>query len=90
MAITDQITVEIAAVDVTDEYRVELKQLHKRVDYSPLEAEQLGIELLNAAERAREALADHIEDTQHRIKTTEFEPLPMLTTETTGSFRRAL
>lgn len=70
MGIQATVTVEVASVEVNDEYRVELKQLRKVTDYSPEEAEQLALELLAAAENAREALMeDHRERAarQHRL-----------------------
>lgn len=52
MAIREEITVEIAAVEVNDEYRVELSQLKKVTDYSPQQAMDLANELVVAAERS--------------------------------------
>lgn len=52
MAIREQITVDVATVEVNDEYRVELAQLRKVQDYSPQQAIDLAAELHAAAERA--------------------------------------
>lgn len=51
MAIREQITVDVATVEVNDEYRVELTQLRKVQDYSPQQAIDLAAELHAAAER---------------------------------------
>lgn len=52
MAIREQITVDVATVEVNDEYRVELAQLRKVQDYSPQQAVDLAAELHAAGERA--------------------------------------
>lgn len=50
----------IAAVEVNDDYRVELRTDRKLTDYSPAEAEKLADELAEAAAVARRKyLADH-------------------------------
>ncbi|MDD7930100.1 hypothetical protein [Microbacterium thalli] len=43
----------IAAVEVNDEYRVELRTDRKLTDYTPDEAEKLADELCDAASEAR-------------------------------------
>lgn len=58
MVIEQEVTVELAAVEVNDDYRIELRQIRKVLDYSPEQAEQLGTELLNAAARARGFIQD--------------------------------
>jgi len=67
MAITEQITVEVASVDVNDEYRVELTQHRKVTDYSPEQAEDLAGELLHHADRAREMVLEHAAEAAARI-----------------------
>jgi hypothetical protein len=49
MAITTQETVVLASVEVTDEYRVELRQNRKAGDYAPDDARQIAHELIVAA-----------------------------------------
>jgi hypothetical protein len=56
MAITTQETVVLAEVEVTDEYRVELRQHRKGVSHTPEDARQLGTELIRAAWDAEQAL----------------------------------
>jgi hypothetical protein len=58
MGIQATVTVEVASVEVNDEYRVELKQLRKVTDYSPEEAVLLAEELFAAAANAIEALKE--------------------------------
>lgn len=70
MGIQATVTIEVASVEVNDEYRVELKQLRKVTDYSPDEAVQLAEELLAAAGSATEALEDDRRERaarQHRL-----------------------
>lgn len=52
VAIQEQITIEVASVEVTDDYRVNLRQYRKVADYSPDQARDLANELVNAAESA--------------------------------------
>lgn len=58
MSITAEITVTLAEVEVTDDYRVELRQHEPAVTYTWTEAEQLANELITAVEAARAALRD--------------------------------
>lgn len=58
MSVTVEITVTLAEVEVTDDYRVELKLHEPTVAFSWTEAEQLAHELFEAVERAREALRE--------------------------------
>lgn len=51
---------EVATVEVNDEFRVELKQLRKRTDYSAEQAVELAEELLRAADRAQVLLGEHV------------------------------
>lgn len=57
MAIRENITVDIASVEVSDEYRVELRQEKKRTAYSVQQARDLALELIEAAEKV-DALID--------------------------------
>ena len=59
MAIQENVVVELATVEVNDDYRVEVKQAKKLIDYSPDQAEALAEELAAAAANARELLAEH-------------------------------
>lgn len=58
MSITAEITVTLAEVEVTDDYRVELRQHEPAVTYTWTEAEQLANELITAVEAARAALVE--------------------------------
>lgn len=68
MAIQEQILVEIATVEVNDEYRIELKQVRKVVDYSPEQAERLANELLTASARASKLLTDDMDERFERMR----------------------
>lgn len=61
MAITTQETVVLAEVEVTDEYRVQLRQHRKAGDYSPEDARLLGIELIKSAWNAEVLLAADVD-----------------------------
>lgn len=52
MAIQEHVLVELATVEVNDDYRVQLTQLKLALDYSPEQAAALGHELLDAADKA--------------------------------------
>jgi hypothetical protein len=52
MAIQEHVLVELATVEVNDDYRVQLTQLKLVLDYSPEQAAQLGQELIDAATSA--------------------------------------
>lgn len=56
MSITAEIVITVAEVDVTDDYRVELRQAHKRETFTPTEALHLADELMAAAARAVDTL----------------------------------
>lgn len=62
MAIRENIVVDIATVEMNDEYRVELTQLRKVTDYSPEQARKLAKELNDVADAADEAIADDMHD----------------------------
>ena len=67
MAIQDQITVELASVEVDDEYQIELRQHRRRVAYTPRQARDLGLELLHAADRVDELLRDDMRELTDRL-----------------------
>lgn len=56
MAIQETLTVELAEVEINDDYRVELTQLRKAIDYSPSQARDLANELVHAADEAESLL----------------------------------
>lgn len=61
MAIREQIIVDIAIVDVGDDYQVELWQEKKLTSYSVQQARDLALELIQAAESAEAAIAEDME-----------------------------
>ena len=67
MAIREKITVDIATVEMNDEYRVELAQLRKVQDYSPRQAHDLANELVQMADAADEAIADDMHERLQRM-----------------------
>jgi len=67
MGITETMIVQVAEVEVNDEYRVELTQLRKVTDYSPDQAEELAEMLLRRAEEARVMVAEHAQAARRRI-----------------------
>lgn len=58
MSIEAQIMITLAEVEVTDDYRIEVKQHAPAVTYTWSEAEQLANELITAVEDARAALRE--------------------------------
>jgi len=58
MSVTAEITVTLAEVEVTDDYRVEVKLHEPTVAFTWTEAEQLANELIEAVVEAREALRE--------------------------------
>lgn len=67
MAIRENIVVDIATVEMNDEYRVELTQLRKVTDYSPAQARKLAKELNDVADAADEAIADDMHERLQRM-----------------------
>lgn len=61
MAIREQITVDIATVEITDELRVQLRQEKKRTRYSAQQARDLAIELIEAAEKVDALIIEDME-----------------------------
>lgn len=71
MAIEEQMTVTVAEVEVNDEYRVELHQVRRRVDYSPEQAEALAGELQAAARASRRMLAEQLATMAQRAESSQ-------------------
>ncbi|UOE45491.1 hypothetical protein [Agromyces larvae] len=66
MSIRVEVVVELATVTVNDDYRVELEQLRRVTDYSPLQALELARELAAAASHAADLLeqaGEHLAET---------------------------
>lgn len=70
MAIEEQATVILAAVEVTDEHRVQIELLHKRQDFTPDQAEALAEELLRCAMFARQTLNEQLGELAERMAET--------------------
>ena len=68
MAIREQITVDLATVEMNDEYRVELTQLRPAQDYSPEQARDLANELVSMADAAEEALACDLRENESQMR----------------------
>jgi hypothetical protein len=68
MAIREQVEVELATVEVNDDYRVEVTQLRKVVDYSPDQATELANEIADRAADARMMLAEHLAEVATRAQ----------------------
>ncbi|MFD5599200.1 hypothetical protein ACFWHR_04000 [Leucobacter sp. NPDC058333] len=58
MAIRELTTIEVADVEVNDQYFVELRQLKKRTIYSAKQARDLANELIEAADRSDALIAE--------------------------------
>lgn len=61
IAVREQITIDVVTVDVTDEYRVELRQEKKRANYSTQQARDLVFELMEVTDKVDQAIADGME-----------------------------
>jgi ADP-ribosylglycohydrolase len=61
MSIREQVLVELASVEVADDYAIELKQRKKLQAYTPEQAEELAEDLLRAAIGSRAALAQDLQ-----------------------------
>lgn len=68
MSIQETVIVELAEVDVNDDYRVELSQIHRVVDYSPSQARDLANELVNAADKAEETFNEDLAERGARME----------------------
>ena len=73
MAIEEQATVILAAVEVTDEHRVQIEMLRRRQDFTPDQAEALAEELLRSATFARQTLGEQLEQLAGRMAGTPIE-----------------
>lgn len=73
MAIEEQATVILAAVEVTDEHRVQIELLHKRQDFTPDQAEALAEELVRSATFARQTLGEQLDGLAERMASTSIE-----------------
>lgn len=67
MAIQELLTVEVAAVTIDDDYRVELAQTRKVWSYSPQQARDLANELINAADNAEAQLNEQVAEMGARM-----------------------
>ncbi len=67
MAIREQITIDIASVEVNDECRIELRQEKKRTTYSSQQARDLALELIEAAEKADLAIVEDMAERGVRL-----------------------
>ncbi|WP_449278019.1 hypothetical protein [Leucobacter sp. GX24907] len=67
MAIRESIVVDIAEVQATDDYRVELRQERKRTTYTTSQARDLALELIEAAERVDLAYGQDMADLGERL-----------------------
>ncbi len=67
MAIRESIVVDVAEVQATDDYRVELRQEKKRTNYSTTQARDLALELIEAAERVDAAIAEDMAERGLRL-----------------------
>lgn len=71
MSIRETLIVEVAEVEATDDYRVELRQMRKRTTYTTSQARDLALELIEAAERVDAALADDMTERGLRMAAAE-------------------
>lgn len=69
--ISEQVDVELAVVEVNDDYRVELWQFRRSVDYSPDQARDLALELRVAADQAEHQLSQQLEADAARARATK-------------------
>lgn len=67
MAIQERITVELATVEVDDEYRIELWQEKRRMRYTSEQARDLAIELIDAAERGDALISEDMAERGLRL-----------------------
>ncbi|GAB2567330.1 hypothetical protein [Leucobacter ruminantium] len=67
MAIQENITIELASVEVDDEYRIELRQEKKRMRYTVSQARDLATELMYAAERVDTLIAEDMAERGLRL-----------------------
>lgn len=67
MAIRETMTVDIAEVTMTDDYRVELWQEKKLTAYTTQQARDLALELIEVAEKVDAAIAEDMNERGLRI-----------------------
>ena len=67
MAIRETMTVDIAEVSMSDDYRVELWQEKKLVAYTTQQALDLALELIEVAEKVNAAIKDDMADLGERL-----------------------
>ncbi len=68
MSIHERITINLAEVTATDDYRVELRQMRKRTTYTTSQARDLALELIEAAERIDAAIEEDLADRGLRLE----------------------
>lgn len=67
MPIQETIVIELAAAQITDDCRVELRQEKKRTTYTAQQARDLALELIEAAEKVDTEIADDMADRGLRL-----------------------
>lgn len=67
MAIQETIVIELAAAQITDDCRVELRQEKKRTIYTARQARDLALELIEAAEKVDAEIADDMAERGLRL-----------------------
>lgn len=67
LVVSEQMRLDLAVVEVTDECRVELRLLRKRTDFSPAQAVQLADALMRAAAQAQSFIEEQIAALQERM-----------------------
>lgn len=71
MAIQETIVIELASVEATDDYRIELRQDKKRTTYSMQQARDLALELLHQVDKVDEAFREEMTARGVRLKDAE-------------------
>lgn len=67
MSIQETITINLAEVSATDDYRVELRQEKKRTTYTIQQARDLALELIEAAEQVDAAIEEDLAERGLRL-----------------------
>jgi hypothetical protein len=68
MAIRETIVVDVAEVQPTDDYRVEVRQRKRRTQYTTDQVRDLANELIEAAEKVDASIAEDIDDRGERMR----------------------
>lgn len=68
MRVVEQMQVDLAVVEITDECRVELKLLRRRTDFSSRQAVALADALMRAASQAETYLEEQVRELQERMQ----------------------